>query len=264
MSCHGCDRALEFNNSKNLDSKSAKLDLLKIAPNFSDIFDWSPQFVYKSNLIISLNRGDDRQVSHEVIEIVGDNQKVLLKKKIDDHHFFEVFKNGDEFFVKSRLGKFRDGKSNKRMYRKILSDGLNMIPWVLDGFSLYEHLMPDSDDHAPKLVYRVKNMPVSQRSPFMIDLRKRAPMFHELKGSNIFGVIEFDKNSKLPMYARFEIKLFGVEDQWIKLDVDVDLTNKQVGKALEPPTLSGEEPIQYPVNIAPRFIELFNEGLGAK
>lgn len=212
-------------------------------------------FIYKSELNLTLWQGEESQENYEVMEITGVHPRMLLKKRIDDYHFFELFKEDDNYLVKNQGGEYRKG-ANNHMYKQLFNDGLNLINWFVEQFLISDKMMTKNSQNNEEIFY-IKDAIVSEEAPFIKNLKLHpSSYFAKLQSSVINGVIRLDEQTKLPKSANFELTIDGQQQHAIKIKAFVSLDTTAKSIELSMPTIKEDQPIGVPVNIAPRFNEL--------
>lgn len=213
-------------------------------------------FSYRSELTITMSNGKDAKENKEVIEIMGESPRMAVKKRVDNYHFFEIFSDNDNYFVKSQNSPWRSGKDNKPLYQSMISDGLNTISWMVDQFSLYDRLLSNTLEKGAVTTYFVKDAPISNNSAFVRNTVNKLPAFATIEKSQIDCEISLDKKTDVPVFARCEAFIVGANEHSIRVNATTTFDTRALSQALVVPVVKNDEPIQVPVNIGPRFREL--------
>lgn len=246
--CGGCGPKSQIYKEQQqvLDGQEYKISSQKIFAHH-DTFSYD----HVLSMIFVNERG--RDVTIEQVSINGAHNRVHLKKKIDDNHFFEVFNENQKFFVKNRLGPWRHGSDNKQMYTEIIDDSFNVISWIIEQFSLKQLLVRHESSSDLKTIYILDAERVPADAPFLKNLAEKWQ-------SKIIARLEVDKKSETPLYSRFSIELLDGDKKSIKLDAESKLVHNASVSDLKTPSAIEDGPLLYPVNIASRFNDLINLG----
>lgn len=202
-------------------------------------------FSYHSNLQLSLSNADRELQNNEQVTIRGAGERVHMSKKIDDAHFFEIMNEKDLFLVKNRHQDWRSGNSNKAQYQSLLTDGLNLLPWLIEQFSLESLLKKQQNS------LEINNQPVPPQAPF-VKLLKIPP-----KESSMTGRLELDPETGFLRSFSLTVNCTTGSDQ-LTVRATISLS-KNTGHPLIMPSVNTEEPLSYPVNIATRFKNLMEQ-----
>lgn len=255
----GCERACTPVKQPNapVNVKSEPVTLSKFHLHPKAIFDKTKTFSYRSELTITLNRDGQSSESKESIEIVGDDQRILLKKRIDPYHFIELYsENFDAFMIKTQNGSWHSGRDNKPMYQALLNDGLNTVAWLIDEFSLQEAMLRNSVEKGVVNTYFVRGAQLAQHSPFYLQTLTPILSFFSLERSQVDCEVSLDRKTDIPVFARCDAAIIGSKDHWIKINATMTLDTRGLAQSIETPVVKDDEPILVPVNIGPRFRDL--------
>jgi hypothetical protein len=248
-SCSSCEkpekRKAEADNKK--EDAFVSLDantLFKISENYS----------FKSRFEVLVKKGEDTQNTEEIVEIIGASPRILFNKKVDDFHFYSIFKDGENFLVQNQGGGFRKS-DNKHLYQTLLDDGFNLTAWFVYQFALKDNIMTKENDQGGTL-FLLKNVSIPMDAPFIKDLsNRRSSDFSHIDNASLSGTIKVDKQTSLPISASFDVTITrGQHLIKIKAVSALDITSAQ---NLALPTIREDEPIDVPVNMSKRFNELF-------
>jgi hypothetical protein len=253
--CGGCSAKKDLTGPK---AGSDEADSYLLSEKM--LFDGAKTFSY--NHVISLTKLEqDRQaVTVERVDVVGDHGKLHLKKKIDDQHFFELWHENNDYLVKNRLGPWHSGMENKPMYASLIDDGLNALSWTLEQFSLKKLLTRQKDNGSKMIVFVIEDKTIPPDAPFLVNMPHEANFKASL--SRVKARLEIDAATKLPISSRFSIEIGSEDKKTIKLEAEIMLAQNQLKEALTKPLVADSGPLLYPVNIAPRFIDLMKHEQG--
>lgn len=252
MGCYGCNNKAP---APVHDDAGMKLQL-----SIQKIFDATDNFSYDHDFLVLINQDKDKNQNREQVSIVGEHGKILFQKSIDEDHFLMIAKEDNKYSVKNRLGPWRSGAENKAMYEDIIGDGIGLLPWFLKQFSLEKSVANEKDIKNNRDIWRIDEKTVPDNAPFVVDLKKKYPKFN-MQTAKVSGRIEIDALTKLPLMATLSVELIGVNEQSIKISSQSSLTLNSI-KTVTMPEILEEESIPYPVNIVPRFNELFKDEFG--
>lgn len=249
--CGGCDEKAPSEPEKELLGETSPYTL-----SAKKVLAQLQAFSYSHTFLVTLQKDDKQDVNVEKVNIKGSGGRIHLEKKIDDAHFFEIFNVDQRYFVKNRLGPWHQGSDNKPMYSRIIDESLNALPWLIEQFSLKSYLAKPASSNDKKTIYIIENQHVSPDAPFLASLFERAPNFKDNLQSQISGRLEVDTVTNIPVLSRFSIELMQGDKKVIKLDVETKLAQNYAKDTLDIPDVVDENPLLYPVNIAPRFNDL--------
>jgi hypothetical protein len=247
--CRGCNEPLR---SEVNDREKVLLRPFEIEP--SALFDWSKYFVFSSKVELTLGKTGEQSISREFIEAKGSDGQIHLSKKIDDAHYFEVFADEQNYFVKNREGEWRENRDNKPFVQALIKDGFNANDWVIEHLALAEFLLKDTKRSTTnKNIYVLQNAKIKPEAPFWQNLFQSSPDFKDLKEATITGFIETE--ARWPRVSSFTIEASLENGHWLRLSTESTLT-KSAPQPLIKPQAVKEGPLLYPVNIVPKFNEL--------
>lgn len=226
------------------------------------IFAKARHFSYRSELIVSVGKPGFAEVDKEIIDVVGTSPRLLFKKKIDDYHFFEIFKDEDSFFIKNHGGAWRKSLDNQPMYEGLVKDGLNVTAWIIEQFGLNDQIAAKVTNASKAKTLTINDVPNLKSSVFIQRLMNKVPNFRTIDRTTFSGTIAMDEKTDLPVSAKFQLEITGPEQAFIKLNASMTLTMASAGESLALPLISDDEPVAVPVNIVPRFNELMENELG--
>lgn len=217
-----------------------------------------PHFSYKSDVSLVMRAGEETNEVRERITIIGRSPRMHMKKTVDDYHFFEVFKEGDELLVKNQEGGFRK-VDNISMYQEIFSDAFNATSSYVEQFSLEKFLTADGKN---KSLLRAKNVIINSDAPFMKMLAEKIPAFSSLESSLLNADITMDEKSQIPIETRINVSINGKDNHLVTLTVVTTLETHAQTSSIVMPKISEDETVNVPVNSASRFNERLEQKRG--
>jgi hypothetical protein len=258
--CESCSKAqLKKNNDDFVEAKFEDNNQFIIDPEA--VFKKVNNFLYKSELTVTLSSNNQEKISHEIIEARAKDAQILLKKKIDSHNFFEIFYHDDSYLVKMQNGSWRKSWNKNHQMKMILKDGLNITSWIIEQFSLLQDFHKISKKENTKIL-SLKEISVSKDCYFVKNLLMKFPQFSLLKNSVLSSKIILDEKTQLPTLAYFKINILGSNNHWLKINakMSLDLTPKKF--ELPIPKIGENKPFMAPVKVVPKFNELLQRELG--
>jgi hypothetical protein len=176
----GCNEPLR---SEVNDREKVLLRPFEIEP--SALFDWSKYFVFSSKVELTLGKTGEQSISREFIEAKGSDGQIHLSKKIDDAHYFEVFADEQNYFVKNREGEWRENRDNKPFVQALIKDGFNANDWVIEHLALAEFLLKDT------------KRSTTNKNIYVLQMRRLSPRL--LFGKTFFNPLPISKILKKPL-----------------------------------------------------------------
>lgn len=220
----------------------------------------APNFSYQSDLVISVGHGQNVQENKETVTITSIKPYLLMTKKIDEFHFFELFRDQDRVFVKNLHGPWRKGGSDPTYYRELFADGMNLSAWLIEQFdlpSLWREEHRDGEN-----IYVIDGKVLIDRAPFIKALVNKHPQFATIETSSLVGKLVFDSNTGLPLQGNLHIVVTGQEAYSLEIKANLGLSLTTALTRLEVPHVEEEEPVAAPVNVAPRFLDIVKDKRG--
>jgi hypothetical protein len=259
--CEACTKSpLSMPTDKAALLSPIKTDRFTIEPEA--LFLRSGFFTYKSELVISFGNNTAIEDNHEIIEVVGAGPRLHLTKKIDAHHFLEIFKDDADFLIKDHGGRWRKGQDNPSMYQMVVRDGLNLTAWIINQFDLKDRLVAIETKGGKMKAFIVKEDAIPKTSAFVKDLAGKVALFTRIESSMVRGSLTLDEDGELPILAMFDFDIVGLDNNWVRIKANMSLAMTATDKELSLPLLSNDEPLMVPVNVVPRFNELMKRELG--
>ncbi|HXW53092.1 MAG TPA: hypothetical protein VEL47_03195 [Myxococcota bacterium] len=246
------DKVANQNRTKSVPTPLAlDRDFFVVDPD--SLWERAPEFAYKSEMTLSIGEGERQKDNSEEIEVRAGGSGLLLSKKIDQFHFLQIFKDGDDFLIKHLNGPFKKASDNHDMYSKLLREGMNLTSWVVEQFGLSEL------SEKPAQVFAIKDGRCNSAAPFLQMMAKKHSQFRKIENSTVQAKVVFDDQTRLPKSAHFDIFVLGTEQHWLRLRAT--MVTDVVSKSLltKRPILATHSPIDVPVNVARRFKELVNK-----
>lgn len=249
--CESCSRLIPASNKLNIAQAG---EARKIA--LEDIFSKTQDFQLLADLSIELSHNESTKKNQESIELLGKNGFAWLKKKSDEVHFFEIMKDAEEkFYVKSKVGAWRLANGNKSFYNGHFEDALNLLPWLMEEFSLKGVWEKRGKD----LEVMELAMPFDPEAPFLTKIKARAEDFNEISQSMVTAKMTKSIKSGLILDADIVISITSKDLRNFNLKATWQLDPNARLAAIAVPDLESDEQILYPVNVVSGFNELLRE-----
>lgn len=257
-SCDACSKRSIPKTTQVVDEKKNSRERFLI--DSESLLKNAANFIYRSELLVSIGQGDTQKDNREIVELKAHAPRMLFEKKIDDFHFFKIFRDDDNFLVQNLNGPWRKTNDNALMYKELIHDGINLTAWLVEQFDLDKQLVAKSDNQT----FYVSNKPLAPNAPFLLSLKEKNRQFSVIRNSAIEASIEIDQNLGLLKTASFDIKIFGKEDYWLKMSAKITAHKSQKHLNLAAPVANVDEPPLVPVNLVPRFQQLMEVEKGEK
>lgn len=252
MNCEACNKSLPI--KAHVKQNHAEHNKARFAIDGSSIFSKTKQFVFTSSMNITTTSSESTEENIEHIEILGQQPRLVFKKKIDGAHFFEIFKDDEQFFVKSKAHEYRRANDSYARYQTLINDGFNIVAFIMQQFSLDNSALIE-EPKQKNLVYIVKPAAIALDAPFLLHLKKNFPDT-SLASSSVSGVFIVEKKMNMPIEAQFDIALETTTKTTITLKAQMKFNHHTDAFALTPPVVKEEEPWSHPVDVSRRFNEL--------
>ncbi len=225
--CRGCEHQALSKQSVQIDQAEAPFRLsLKKLSSYS-------RFSFSSQLSLSLVAGLKQQVFSEQISLDVVNGLFRFSKKIDAAHYLEIISDGSRYAVKNRQGPWRDGRDNKAFLAEVIDDGLNLSSWLLDQCGIASSAQI--------------NTQLSSDAAFI----KSMPPEAGIRDCKLKATISLEA-SELELNC-------AANDGSLQLSARTKLLENNDLAEIALPDIIENEPLLYPVNIAPKLLDLLKQ-----